>query len=558
MNFWQRTFIMLFSIGLATTAAAERHALLVGISDYAHVRKLIGPVYDVDKMYDLLTQKWGFNKNNVIRLRNAEATRDAILQNLKQLQKVTRPGDHVLVYLSGHGTSRRDPKAQKEWPLPYTSGAFIPVEFDLEAKLESQAQTLIIGRRDLRPLLQSLDKDRQVLVIVDACYSSESVRALYNRRPLSFRHVAVPSLSQRSTRAGLGDPDLEYGRFSGKKEAYPYNNVYFLAAAGEHEKAIDIRKTDMYLYPTYDGQPHGAFTDALLRILDGVEPADFNADKRLSNGEIYSVVRHFMQKAGYPHTPHALPILEEDHKNLAAREAFADVPTVSVRYQTLRVKLEGMSAAMRAQLGTIEGITWVDEAPHVVVRTEGSQVLVLTSSGDGITKFDEPQPGKIVERLQHLQWVRLIAQPSVSDSFNLELQYSGTRQAGVVRQGEYIKFLIRPERDAQIVLLNMDPEGNVNVLYPFDKSELKMTPADQRLTVGGDTPMDRIEVRNNFGTEYVIALAYVGGAPAELNKLLGKSINRDSPMWKTLEQLLMLPRPPQARSMLHVVSAPAN
>jgi hypothetical protein len=80
---------------------------------------------------------------------------------MQRLVQISRPGDRVFIYYSGHGTSRRDELLSL--PLPHASGALVPADFkwDSNQSIETQMSQLIVGRRDLRPILARLDQNRQ-------------------------------------------------------------------------------------------------------------------------------------------------------------------------------------------------------------------------------------------------------------------------------------------------------------------------------------------------------------------------------------------------------------
>src|ERR1700741_3498456 len=87
----------------------KRVALLVGIDDYAAVRKLKGCVNDVEDMRQVLTTKFGFSPTHVRTLVNGEATRSGILTAFREHLIEGRGHDDVVVfYFSGHGSRSRD------------------------------------------------------------------------------------------------------------------------------------------------------------------------------------------------------------------------------------------------------------------------------------------------------------------------------------------------------------------------------------------------------------------------------------------------------------------
>jgi hypothetical protein len=111
-------------------------------------------------------------------------------------------------------------------------------------------------------------------------------------------------------------------RFASPTAAHPYRHGIALAAASIKEKAKDIGKMDLEFFPTYDEQPHGAFTDSLLRVLTGREPGDANQDGVLTYRELYDSVLGHMRRRGYNHRPVMLPRRSEALADMTERSLF--------------------------------------------------------------------------------------------------------------------------------------------------------------------------------------------------------------------------------------------
>jgi hypothetical protein len=99
------------AIGLqAPLAAAERHALLVGVSSMPALPRsgwLSGPRHDVPAMRNALLAQ-GFAPDHIVSLADGVAragvpTRAAILDHMTRLGRTLRPGDVLVLYWSGHG-----------------------------------------------------------------------------------------------------------------------------------------------------------------------------------------------------------------------------------------------------------------------------------------------------------------------------------------------------------------------------------------------------------------------------------------------------------------------
>jgi uncharacterized caspase-like protein len=165
-------------LGMLGHAEATSRALLVGVGRYKSpmVRTLEGPVADVQALSAILVQRWRFAPAHVTILKDDQATRDAVLSALRRLVQASQPGDFLLFYYSGHGTSMQDTEFQL--PLPDDTGALVPWDFAMQGTRAQQLDSIIVGRRDVRPLLEQADqKGVAFLMITDACFSGYASRS---------------------------------------------------------------------------------------------------------------------------------------------------------------------------------------------------------------------------------------------------------------------------------------------------------------------------------------------------------------------------------------------
>lgn len=309
------TFMLCLSI--TTAAGAENHALLIGIGTYRQ-RTLEGPPFDVAALARMLRANYGFARENIRTLVNQEAVKSRILHEIQLLAHRTRPGDRVFIYFSGHGTSRRD--ELMALPLPHDTGALVPADFNGSPgqSVDQLLDQLIIGKRDLRPTLRQLDRDREILMVFDTCFSGNTVRA-----------AAAPGQADsgrylRLSWPGIFGAEQEIGRFEQNlksEEPYPYQNVFYISASTANEVAKDIRSDSLHRYPTIDGKPHGVLTDSLLRVLAGQRPVDTDHDGRWSQFELYTAVKSDVQRR-FNQSPQALPRRGRMAKRLHARPFF--------------------------------------------------------------------------------------------------------------------------------------------------------------------------------------------------------------------------------------------
>jgi metacaspase-1 len=88
----------------------SKFAVIIGINLYdpSLNADLNGCVNDADGMYDILTNTYGFPKDNVRMLTDFRATGIAIFERIEWLLSHKVPGDELVLHYSGHGSQVRD------------------------------------------------------------------------------------------------------------------------------------------------------------------------------------------------------------------------------------------------------------------------------------------------------------------------------------------------------------------------------------------------------------------------------------------------------------------
>ncbi len=544
------TLISLFLVFSSGSLAAERHALLIGIGDYPKpIVRLDGPVHDVEALHQRLVDDWGFKSGNITSLVDATATRAAILGQLDRLATTTRPGDYLFIYYSGHGTSAFNDESRFEGAeLDKWTGALIPHDFD---RLESTDWTkrLIVGRRDLRPRLAALDRDRNVFVIFDTCFSGNSVRSISKRRvrwvpPTITR--GTPSSGTRSI-GHLDDPfddDAIFGAATAREQDYPYRRLIYMSAARKYERAEDIPS-----WETIDQRPHGAMTNALLKGLDGA--ADTDGDDQLTYGELYRFVQDEVSE-NHQHMPQML--YPESRPELVQNPVFAHrprtftaaptAPAVAQGADELRVRLDRDLNHLRVQIERLPQVRIADDYAYdvAVERRNDGLIALYHSSGDLIASGFGAPPTRLLERLARLAQVQALVDLSYPrQHFDLSLELS-TGQ-GFLTRDQRFDITARGDRPAFLLLLNIDKTGTVSVLYPIHERELRRQHGLR----------ETFEVVPPYGTEYLKLFAF-SRPPAGLERWIGRRIDAHDPNLDQLLRLLETPRVESAQTRLKVVT----
>lgn len=153
----------------AIPVTQARRALLVGIDDYPHLRKLQGCVNDVGMMREILQENFGFPAENVTLIVNDEATREKILAAIDALIAATGTDDLVVIHYAGHGGQMSDMEGDEPSGLdstvqPYDTQGWQGVNTDItddELALKLDA----LGQRT-----------RYITLIMDCCHSGTITR----------------------------------------------------------------------------------------------------------------------------------------------------------------------------------------------------------------------------------------------------------------------------------------------------------------------------------------------------------------------------------------------
>lgn len=239
------TLLAATSLALAAPTAAEprKLALLVGINDYQAVTHLQGCINDVERMRRLLVSKFGFAADDVVVLKDSQATKASILGTFRShLIDQAAPETIVLIHISAHGSHMTDLSGDEvedgldETVVPYDS---------------RQGGVVDIADDDLRLLMDALTaKTRNVTMVVDACHSATSTKGGTLVRSAPDLILSAGDPKRPATRA-VGD-----GGVGLRSDGAPY---VLISASAPHELANET---------FIDGKPYGALSYYLTEALD--------------------------------------------------------------------------------------------------------------------------------------------------------------------------------------------------------------------------------------------------------------------------------------------------
>ncbi|KAK0202204.1 hypothetical protein DFS33DRAFT_1061251 [Desarmillaria ectypa] len=241
----------------------QTFALVIGINEYQWVPNecLRGAVRDADNFENYLLECRGVPKDNIINLRDGQATRSAIIQKFRELENNPRiiPGEvAIIIYFAGHGAIAHKPKTWKNWETPNGNVEML-CPADINAPEGYGKKIEGIPDRTIGRLLLDLSKAKgnNITLILDCCHAAgmnrghntsesrvRSFGSIQELSPTCDEHIYS---SESSTRL---DKDRDILGFSNSF----FRSHVLLAACGSEESA---REQDR----------EGIFTKVLLRAL---------------------------------------------------------------------------------------------------------------------------------------------------------------------------------------------------------------------------------------------------------------------------------------------------
>jgi metacaspase-1 len=157
----------------------EKRALLVGIDEYEMPGSdLNGCVNDVEDVYDLLVNNYGFKPDNVRVLTNERATKQSIMERLQWMISVSEPGDEAIYYHSGHGSQVRDRSGDEL--TDYKDECLITHDHDWDNPLIDD---------DIANFFKQKKEGAFLTMVCDTCHSGTMSRSFGEATP---RFIAPP------------------------------------------------------------------------------------------------------------------------------------------------------------------------------------------------------------------------------------------------------------------------------------------------------------------------------------------------------------------------------
>src|SRR5215475_11009297 len=252
---------------LGNPDGGEVRALVIGIDEYEHFRKLKGAAADAQ---DINASLRTMGVRDVTALFNAQADRASVLREISGLVERTRTNDIVILSIAGHGS--QEPERIKGSQPDGMEDVFLLPGFEPTA---SGSQQRILGSEFNHFIRQFELRGAKVIFVADTCHGGGMVRDVDPRAAeMSFRQVPSYTLlvDELKPVSAQGDPRSELD----------LDNTAFLAAVDRYTKAPEIH------VPGVEGL-RGALSYAVARAIEG--NADADHDGKVTLKELFANIR---------------------------------------------------------------------------------------------------------------------------------------------------------------------------------------------------------------------------------------------------------------------------
>jgi Caspase domain len=497
------------SLRLQNPDGGAVRSLIIGIDAYQHVRQLKGAVADA---LDIEKSLRSMGIGDVTTLINAGASRENIMQAIKDLVQRTGPNDLIVLSIAGHGA--QEPETVKGSEPDGIENVFLLPGFELTARGSKQR---ILGSEFNHFIRQFESRGAKVLFVADTCHGGGLAREIDPRaEEMSFRQVPTYTLLVDALKPvtddqeSLTDLDLD--------------KTTFLAAVDRNTKAPEIR------IPGIDGF-RGALSYAVARAFEG--NADDNHDGKVTLKELFANVRQVVYQ------------LSDQRQNIVTKTSPGRPIDRDVVYQLTRgitspgeilpkpglqapSDVQDSPAVPRAQapirLAALDGRTGYfanlkprDVMIEIVRPVDNPDLIWDPNSHDVIAwgdvvayNVDSSDLASVIDRTAAVRELKKIS----AKAPQLLRLTAGDEQH---HNDDMVQVELSDVAQRSIVLVNVSGDGTIQLLYPLG--------TDQNTA---STFQISLRVREPFGADQVIAITSTDRL-SELEQVVSELNRRRAP-----------------------------
>jgi hypothetical protein len=520
------------SHAIAPGGIQTKRAILVGIDNYRYptrISALAGSLNDVDDIRQLLVGKFEFAPENILVLKDSQATHVEIMNAIHRITAMTQPGDIVLFHFSGHGSQMKDTTGNMISGLDET---IVPYD-----SRDPEGQVFDISGAELHAaLVQIAARTKNLTFVLDSCHSGTLVRGARVRSiPADTRDVPVsnpPALREVKPGGDGGSPKFAFiSAATSRESAFEHFAegkahgalTYFLtrqlrsaSAGATYRDVMDTVIGNVTAnYPTQHPSLEGAeadqtvFGDATSIAGEYVTASPLNARTvTLAIGQVQGATLGSIYEVYPPGSKRfAPPELAIARVQIASVEALrseaivlsgSNIAPVSRaverehRYDSSRIRIY-VEAVERSQTLTsirdaLKGAKYVEivDQPTVCnlqIRQLGQSIQTLAADSSALSPpvpmSDSAAIERIVEQVKEwAKWFTVLsirnAQPRVAVNFIIKRERARDSIAPIgrpdmaVSEGETVDAVLEnnSEKDLYVAILDLSGDGNISIVYP--------------------------------------------------------------------------------------------
>ena len=140
------------------------------------------------------------------------------------------------------------------------------------------------------------------------------------------------------------------------------------------------------------------------------------------------------------------------------------------------------------------------------LRQRGEEAQLMGPAGDPIVSTRATDPS-LIKRIAAQAWLNRVL-PAGDASLGLRAETDPGSRGNTYVQCESFVFEVRLQKSAYVMLLDLDSEGNLTVLYPTRASEREIIAGGAPRAIPGADPKQHILVTAPFGSDQVAVLAF--------------------------------------------------
>jgi len=497
------------SLRLQNPDGGAVRSLIIGIDAYQHVRQLKGAVADA---LDIEKSLRSMGIGDVTTLINAGASRENIMQAIKDLVQRTGPNDLIVLSIAGHGA--QEPETVKGSEPDGIENVFLLPGFELTARGSKQR---ILGSEFNHFIRQFESRGAKVLFVADTCHGGGLAREIDPRaEEMSFRQVPTYTLLVDMLKPVTDDQE--------SVTDLDLDKTTFLAAVDRNTKAPEIR------IPGIDGF-RGALSYAVARAFEG--SADDNHDGKVTLKELFANVRQVVYQLSdqrqnivtktSPGRPIDRDVLYQlargitspgeilPKPGLQAPSDVQDSPAVPRAQAPIRL------AALDGRTGYFANLKPRDVMIEIVRPVDNPDLIWDPNSHDVIAwgdvvayNVDSTDLASVIDRTAAVRELKKIS----AKAPQLLRLTAGDEQH---HNDDMVQVELSDVAQRSIVLVNVSGDGTIQLLYPLGTDQ--NTASSFQIS---------LRVREPFGADQVIAVTSTDRLP-ELEQVVSELNRRRAP-----------------------------